>query len=993
MKKLFSFVLMLAAFAASAQTYDLASPSGEVKVSVKVSNGDVNGLEYSVGYGEEKILLPSSIGLEFKDMPLSYKVCNVERRSIDQVHTAIVPVKFRTVAEKCNELKIDFKGDWSVVFRAYDDGVAYRFETSFKNDEVYVADEIAEYVFAEDNDVYWANEKSPEFITHCEAFFKEIKLSQIVKEQYAYLPVSMKTSKGTRAVITEADMFDYPNMLLFGGDGQKLTSEYPQVLLSYDMRTDRDVTVTEKADYIAKTKGTRTYPWRIVTLGDDRSLLENNLSWVLSSKEYSDDLEWLRPGKISWEWWAMLNVYGVDFKAGVNTDTYKYYVDFAADYGLEYILMDEGWSASTLNVVEPNPELDLAEIIRYADSKGVGVVLWTLWTPMIKDMENILDTYRDWGVKGIKIDFMQMNDQNMVNFYEDVARECFERHLLVDYHGAFKPAGLQRKYPNAMTYEGVYGMEHDKCSYDISPEHDLVLPFTRMVAGPMDYTPGATINGSKTDFRERWEHPMSQGTRAHQAAIFVAFESPLMMMCDSPSNYRRNEEYARFLASIPTVWDETIGIDAKAGDYLLMARRNGDTWYVAGLNDWNGRDLEVTLDFLGEGEYDAQIFMDGVNANRWGEDYKLEKTKVSKGDVLPVRMADGGGWVAILKPVKKSVQNVVYTDASAFPLYGQVSDQTNSRYERLPSELQSVSREPVWYLGRHSAGLFIRFRSNSTAIHVKWESTFNNTMTHMTDTGTKGLDLYTLYDGEWTHVCSAQPQGKKSERTFIKNMDPVEREYMLYLSLYDGVSSLEIGVDEGALLAPPAVDRPSREKPIVMYGTSILQGGCANRPGMAHTNIIGRRLDREVFNLGFSGNALLDMEIAHLMASVEDPGLFILDYAPNAWDYLIDEKGEEFFRVIRDAHPDVPVIFIEDVIFPHSRFDKRILQEVTKKNNAQKRLFEKLQAAGEKNIYYISAEGMIGDDAEATVDGTHFTDLGMMRYVEHVMPTILEALK
>ena len=340
-----------------------------------------------------------------------------------------------------------------------------------------------------------------------------------------------------------------------------------------------------------------------------------------------------------------------------------------------------------------------------------------------------------------------------------------------------------------------------------------------------------------------------------------------------------------------------------------------------------------------------------------------------------------------------AAQEIVYIDASAFPLYGKVSDATDTRYERLPSELKNVSREPVWYLGRHSAGLYIRFRSNSTSIHARWESTFNNTMTHMTDTGTKGLDLYTLLDGEWTHVCSAQPQGKKSERKIIANMDPIEREYMLYLSLYDGVSSLEIGVDAGATLDQPAVDSPSREKPIVMYGTSILQGGCANRPGMAHTNIIGRRLDREVINLGFSGNALLDMEIAELMASVEDPGLFVLDYAPNAWDYLIDEKGEEFFRVIRNAHPDVPVIFIEDVIFPHSRFDKNILKEVTKKNNAQKRLFDKLVAAGEKNIYYISAEGMIGDDAEATVDGTHFTDLGAMRYVDHVLPTIRKSLK
>lgn len=340
-----------------------------------------------------------------------------------------------------------------------------------------------------------------------------------------------------------------------------------------------------------------------------------------------------------------------------------------------------------------------------------------------------------------------------------------------------------------------------------------------------------------------------------------------------------------------------------------------------------------------------------------------------------------------------SAQNIVYKDASAFPVYGKVADKTSTRYERLPSELQGVSRDAVWYLGRHSAGLFIRFRSNSTSIHARWESTFDNSMTHMTDTGTKGLDLYTIVDGEWRHVCSAQPQGKKSERKIIANMDPVEREYMLYLSLYDGVSSLEIGVDEGATLDLPAVDRPSREKPVVMYGTSILQGGCANRPGMAHTNIIGRRLDREVINLGFSGNALLDMEIAHLMAGVEDPGLFVLDYAPNAYAHLIDESGEAFFRVIRDAHPDVPVIFIEDVIFPHTIYDKAIREEVTKKNEAQKRLYDKLKKSGERKIYYIRAEGMIGDDGEATVDGIHFTDLGAMRYVDHVLPTIRKALK
>ncbi len=340
-----------------------------------------------------------------------------------------------------------------------------------------------------------------------------------------------------------------------------------------------------------------------------------------------------------------------------------------------------------------------------------------------------------------------------------------------------------------------------------------------------------------------------------------------------------------------------------------------------------------------------------------------------------------------------SAQNVVYTDASEFPVYGKISDETDARYERLPSALQGISRDPVWYLGRNSAGLFIRFRSNSTAIYARWESTFNNSMTHMTDTGTKGLDLYAMVDGEWRHVCSAQPQGKTSESRIIGYMDPVEREYMLYLSLYDGVSSLQIGVDEGAFISQPAVDSPSRSRPIVMYGTSILQGGCANRPGMAHTNIISRRLDREVINLGFSGNALLDMEIAGLMASVEDPGLFVLDYAPNASADMIDEKGEDFFRVIRDAHPDVPVIFIEDVIFPHSAFDNKIREEVMLKNQAQKRLFTRLKKSGEKKIYYIGADGMIGDDGEATVDGIHFTDLGMMRYVDHVLPVIRKALK
>ena len=408
-----------------------------------------------------------------------------------------------------------------------------------------------------------------------------------------------------------------------------------------------------KADYIAVTEGTRTYPWRVVTVDeDDRALLENYLPYQLASKAVEGDASWVRPGKISWDWWNGLNVYGVDFEAGVNTATYKYFIDFAARYGLEYILLDEGWSVSTLNIREPRREVDLKEIVRYGNEKGVGVILWTLWNPMKKDLTGILDTYRDWGVKGIKIDFMQRSDQEMVNFYEQIARAAYDRGLLVDFHGSFKPAGLQRKYPNVLSFEGVYGMENDKCSKDITPAHDCVLPFTRMVAGPMDYTPGATVNATAADFSVSWSHPMSQGTRAHQAALYVIYESPLQMLCDSPSHYLRTPEFTGFIAAVPTVWDQTAALHASAGEYAAVARRNGDRWYIGAITDWTGRDMEIDLSFLGEGRYRMQYFADGVNADSYAQDFRTGEREVTREDKLNVRLASGGGWAAILTPVK-----------------------------------------------------------------------------------------------------------------------------------------------------------------------------------------------------------------------------------------------------------------------------------------------------------------------------------------------------
>lgn len=340
-----------------------------------------------------------------------------------------------------------------------------------------------------------------------------------------------------------------------------------------------------------------------------------------------------------------------------------------------------------------------------------------------------------------------------------------------------------------------------------------------------------------------------------------------------------------------------------------------------------------------------------------------------------------------------NAQEPVYTDASAFPLYGKVTENTSERYGRLPQSLEGVTRDAVWNRGNNSAGLYIRFRTNSTSIHLRWTSRNDKSMNHMADTGTKGLDLYTLTDEGWRFVRSGRPVGKENVAEAVSNMTREDREFMVYLSLYDGVSKLEIGVDPDAYIDQPAVNSPKSGNPVIMYGTSILQGGCASRPGMAYTNILGRWLNKEVINLGFSGNAWLDYEIAEYIASVENPSLIVLDYAPNCTAKMIDEKAEKFFRIIRDKHPDVPVIFVGNPMYAHGVFDMKLHEDLCSRDAAQKRIYDKLRKAGEKKIYYVSSEGMTGDDMEATVDGCHMTDLGMMRYAEHIYPTMKKALK
>lgn len=626
-------IILCTCIVTQAKNYTVSSPDGKIKVTVTAGKQ----LSWSINYNGERILNPSLMQMDIEgqtEQPgVNPKVIKAKTLKVNSEQTAVIPLKQRIIKDQYNQLTLTCKGNYAIVFRVYNNGAAYRFETSLKQPKVIINTETIEQNWTEGCKLYWPREKNQEYLTHCEAIFDELNISSLTKDMKGYLPIYLSTPKGTKVVIMESDLFDYPNLFLTGDRNNTLSGEFPPVVLKSALKegTDRDEVLLEKASYIAETEGTRAFPWRVLMINeDDKAVIENNLVYQLASPSVTQDTEWIKPGKISWDWWSTLNVYGVDFKAGVNTDTYKYFIDFASKYGIEYILLDEGWSAGTWNIKEAIPELNIPELVRYGKERNVGLVLWTLWNPLDKDLEGILDIYEKWGIKGIKVDFMQRSDQYMVNFYERVGKAAMDRKLLVDFHGSFKPSGLQKRYPNVMTFEGVLGLEHDKDSRDINPVHDLILPFTRMVAGPMDYTPGAVNNATAEDFYINFVHPISLGTRAHQAALYVVYESSLQMLADSPSNYYKAPEFASFISRIPTTWDDTKAITAKIGEQLVIARKNGKNWYLAGLTDWNARSIEVKLNFLEADKYKMEVFKDGVNADVYASDFKTEEVIVSK---------------------------------------------------------------------------------------------------------------------------------------------------------------------------------------------------------------------------------------------------------------------------------------------------------------------------------------------------------------------------
>ncbi|KAA3438676.1 glycoside hydrolase family 97 protein [Rufibacter hautae] len=636
-----------------AKDYLITSPDKNIQVKVSVT--DV--IKWSVARKGEAVLLPSPLSMTLvsgEKLGVNPVVQKDVRRSVKETITAVVPVKNRSIPDVYNELKLQCKGGYVVHFRAYNEGAAYRFETNFPGKEIEVQQETADFQMGGNYQVYWPQETDPEFQSHYEATFKDTTLASIRNQQYGYLPLLFTSGKGTKVLLTETDLYDYPNLFLFGSGSSQLTSAFPKVILESKLKgnSDRNEQITRKAGYIARTSGKRTFPWRTLIVTDDKGLLETELVYKLASPNVLQQIAWIKPGKVAWDWYNFNNVYGVDFRAGVNTNTYKYYIDFAAQYGLEYIILDEGWSAATTNLMAPNKDLDLEALMQYANSKNVGVILWALWNTLDKDIDGILDQFVKWGVKGVKVDFMARGDQYMVNYYERVAKAAAQRHLLVDLHGAYKPVGLNRKYPNVLSYEGVKGLENNKWSDIITPTHNVTLPFTRMVSGPMDFTPGAMVNSTKAGFKDVFNQPMSQGTRAHQVAMYVIYESPLQMLADSPTNYLKDPECTRFISQIPTTWDKTVALAGESGKYVAMARQHGKNWYIGGMTNWDARDLSLPLTFLDGKTYRMEILRDGINADRHPQDYKIESRNVKAGDIVPVKMSGGGGWAAILKPVE-----------------------------------------------------------------------------------------------------------------------------------------------------------------------------------------------------------------------------------------------------------------------------------------------------------------------------------------------------
>ena len=655
-----AFLLLISINLVAQKQYTLQSPNE--KITVTINTGDQ--LSYSVMHENTVVLADSPIGMELDNgtvLGAPAKALSDKRTSVDEIIEANF-YKRNEIKDLYNELALTFKGLYKVIFRAYDEGVAYRFQTGIAK-PFNVVSEIADFNFDADYQAlipYVLRRAGQEgdiinqqFYNSFENTYTRVNLSQMDHEKLAFLPLLVELKDGKKVVITEADLEDFPGLYLRNEKGKTgftaVHAGYPKTE-EQGGHNNLQYLVKERENYVAQVDRKRFYPWRCLLISEnDKDLADSDLVYKLASPCRVDDISWIKPGKVAWDWWNAWNVYGVDFKTGINNDTYKYYIDFASKYGIEYVILDEGWAVNKkADLFQVVPEINLKALVQYAKERNVGLVLWAGYAAIDKDMELVCQYYSDLGIKGFKVDFMDRDDQKVVDFYYRMAAMAAKYHLFIDFHGAYKPTGLSRTYPNVLNFEGVYGLEQAK--WDNNSDlvlNEVTIPFIRMVAGPLDYTQGAMKNACKNCFAAVYTEPMSQGTRCRQLAEYVIFESPFNMLCDSPSNYLQEDECTKFIASVPTTWDETIVLDGKVGEYLVVARKKGYKWYIGAITNWEERDMEVDITALKSGAKSGKIFRDGPNANRVGKDYVTEQLQIW-GNTIKFHLAKGGGAVVVL---------------------------------------------------------------------------------------------------------------------------------------------------------------------------------------------------------------------------------------------------------------------------------------------------------------------------------------------------------
>ena len=672
------FLLLTLSAAAREQSLTLASPDGRLVAHIWTDDVVVH---YYVYLGDIQLLRPSLIDIEHSQGGKTFDaltVRKVTRRTIDE--TVASPfTRQATMRNHCNELTLHLKEGLSLVFRAYNEGIAYRFVWEGKPGRVnrekvdynFYGDWTATVPYVKFDSLRYEEQYRPSFENHYtkltlhrevqystsfESQYTTLPLSQLDQSRLCFLPLMVHCDNGVKVCITESALLDYPGLYLHGTGGRPLVGDHAPLPRRVEQggHNNLQLLVREREEYIAEMDRSKVFPWRIMMVGTDTEIAMNNLSYLLAEPSRVDDISWIKPGKVAWEWWNCFNISGVDFPAGVNNDTYKHYIDFASKYGIEYVILDEGWAVNgEADLFRVVPEIDLPMLVQYAKERNVGIILWAGYYAFERDMERVCEHYSQMGIKGFKIDFMDRDDQLVVDFYRRAAETCAKYKMLIDFHGAFKPAGFTRTYPNVLNFEGVFGLEQMKWAPTTVDQmrYDCEIPFIRQAAGPMDYTQGAMLNGGKWNYHPCWMEPMSQGTRCHQLALYIVLESPLNMLCDSPTHYEREPDYTRFVAEIPTVWDETRVLQGEVGEYIVTARRKGNTWYIGGITNWTERDVEIDFEELQSDSatqplsYSVTLYTDGINAHRKGSDYKFTSLQHSSDTKYYIHLAPGGGFV------------------------------------------------------------------------------------------------------------------------------------------------------------------------------------------------------------------------------------------------------------------------------------------------------------------------------------------------------------